>query len=768
MPLLNHSSASLFTKRLVPFFPIVPALSMASTGSIPTATAAAAYPAAPPAPPQPLRGLMLPPDSVYLRELALTSTRAGPDCWHRFNKPQPVTVNVTANRGVLMAGATDALAHSLHYGTLAKTVTGIVTSAAAAAEKTTLAGLAAEVAAGCLQIGAEHVTVDLAATNALLRADAVGVRTVKHAFKNSLSEEQPAEDVVYIKGLKVFAVIGLNPWERLEKQDVVVDIEATAPADAVDAVAVANAVVAAVEPSEYLTIEAMVVALTELVSKQFKPLSVTLSVEKPRAVASAAAAGVRVSRSRRYYSTDARPGEHIAYIGMGSNLGERATLLDAALVELEARGVHVEATSSMYESAPMYVENQPLFMNAVCKVRTKLSPIELLDAIQDVESNALKRVKVVDKGPRTIDLDIELYDDIVMSTPRLTIPHALMLEREFVLRPLVELCPDYVHPVTTHTIAEHFRNLTPAGFVSDLRTVVPVLPSEGKRQLMFDTIHSRFWPTQVMAILNLTPDSFSDGGKHSTDADYILETMRGFVAAGATIVDIGGQSTNPRSTDPGEAVELARILPTIKLIRSHAEFDHVVLSIDTFYASVARACVAAGADMINDVSAGALDPTMLAAMAELNVPVVLMHMRGTPQTMSTLTEYPNGVVADAAAELAARVRAAEAAGVRRWNIVLDPGLGFAKDVAQNVELVRRLGEFRVARPEFEGLPWLLGPSRKRFVGAVTGVTAADERAWGTAAAVVGCVAGGADVVRVHDVTQMAAAVKMADAIYKSN
>ena len=243
-----------------------------------------------------------------------------------------------------------------------------------------------------------------------------------------------------------------------------------------------------------------------------------------------------------------------------------------------------------------------------------------------------------------------------------------------------------------------------------------------------------------MAVLNLTPDSFSDGGKYN--AANLLDTVRSFTTAGASIIDIGGMSTRPGATDIGEAEELRRVIPAIRAIRA-AGID-VPISVDTFRAGVARESVAAGANIINDISAGVLDSAMLSTVAELRVPIVLMHTRGTPQTMGQLCQYGPDVLADVVAELDARVAAAEKAGVRRWNILLDPGLGFAKNMQQNLELIRRLGEITGG-----SLPWLLGPSRKRFVGTVTGVDRAGERQWGTAGAVAACVAGGADMVRVE-------------------
>lgn len=273
--------------------------------------------------------------------------------------------------------------------------------------------------------------------------------------------------------------------------------------------------------------------------------------------------------------------------------------------------------------------------------------------------------------------------------------------------------------------------------------------------------------THVMAILNLTPDSFSDGGKHSpTDMGYITETVRTFVNQGATIIDIGGESTRPGSQPIGAEEEIARVVPAIQHIRTNIpEAADIAISIDTYRASVAEAACAAGADIINDVSAGTLDPDMLPTAARLGKSIILMHMRGTPQTMTKLTSYPNGVIPEVSFELQTRIAAAEEAGIRRWRIILDPGLGFAKNQPQDLEILRELPRLR-SMEGLECFPWLMGPSRKRFIGHITGVKTAKERVWGTAATVTASVAGGADIVRVHDVYEMWQAARVADAIYR--
>ncbi|OQE91991.1 hypothetical protein PENNAL_c0008G06797 [Penicillium nalgiovense] len=456
------------------------------------------------------------------------------------------------------------------------------------------------------------------------------------------------------------------------------------------------------------------------------------------------------------------PDLHRAFIALGSNVGDRVEMIEQACLEMNRVGIKVKRTSSLFETAPMYVLDQDPFINGVCEVETTLAPLDLLDTLQSIEI-AMGRKKLIDKGPRSIDLDILLYDQEIVSHERLNIPHNLMLEREFVLRPLSQLIPNECPPLPgkdKQMYSTYLKALPPSDPTPVSTTPVsPLFPSlratDPKRS------------THVMAILNLTPDSFSDGGKHSpADLGYITETVRNFAASGATIIDIGGESTRPGSTPVGAAEEIARVVPAIQHIRtSIPEAANIAISIDTYRANVAEAACAAGADIVNDISAGLLDPEMLPTVARIGKSVILMHMRGTPQTMTTLHEYPTGVIPEVAAELGARIAAAEDAGIRRWRIILDPGLGFAKIQPHDLEILRELPRLR-AMPGLEYFPWLMGPSRKRFIGHLTGVKTPRDRVWGTAATVSASVAGGADIVRVHDVHEMSQVTKVADAIYR--
>jgi dihydropteroate synthase len=258
---------------------------------------------------------------------------------------------------------------------------------------------------------------------------------------------------------------------------------------------------------------------------------------------------------------------------------------------------------------------------------------------------------------------------------------------------------------------------------------------------------------RLMAILNVTPDSFSDGGLHETPAAALAHAER-CLAEGADLLDVGGESTRPGAAPVDEEAESRRVVPVLAALRSH--FPSVRLSVDTRRAAVARRALEAGADLINDVSAGA-DPRMLPLAAAAEVPVALMHMRGEPATMQRDTRYADlvGEVAEALESAAGRARGA---GVADDRILLDPGLGFGKSAEGNELLLRQLGALRSL-----GCPLLIGASRKAFIGHLTGVSDPAARLAGSLAAAVVAALRGAAVIRVHDVgaTREALAVAMA-------
>ena len=256
-------------------------------------------------------------------------------------------------------------------------------------------------------------------------------------------------------------------------------------------------------------------------------------------------------------------------------------------------------------------------------------------------------------------------------------------------------------------------------------------------------------PPAIMGILNITPDSFSDGGVHFDHAKAVHAAMQ-MEEDGAVVLDVGGESTRPGSAALAAADEIARVVPVIEQIRMRSD---VPISIDTRKAAVAEAALAAGADMINDVSGMRHDPAMRALARDAGVPVILMHMRGEPATMQELARYDD-VVADVAREL--RERMAEAEGVEQ--ILIDPGIGFAKTFEHNLELLARCGELTSIAPV------VIGASRKAFIGHLTGRSAGPDRAVGSLAAVAAAHRGGVTMVRVHDVRQTADFLRVLQAI----
>ncbi|TVY17071.1 Folic acid synthesis protein fol1, partial [Lachnellula arida] len=454
-----------------------------------------------------------------------------------------------------------------------------------------------------------------------------------------------------------------------------------------------------------------------------------------------------------------------AYIAFGSNMGNRIDWIEQACNEMTEQGIKILRTSSLWETDPMYVLDQDKFVNGVCEVETLLGPLELLDTLQGIE-RFLGREKLIDKGPRNIDLDILLYGDEVIDNERLKVPHALMLEREFVLRPLAELIPaKALDPASPwKTTVDYLNALLPSP--SEMTTLTPLGASHEPIRAL-----SPNRKTQVMAIMNFTPDSFSNEGTRSPNKELSLSnlhlTAKLAGERGATIIDVGGQSSAPKTIEVSAEEEISRVVPPIKLLKECPDFKGLI-SVDTYRAAVAEAAVSAGADIINDISAGLMDSQMLPLAARLGKTIVLMHMRGTPMTMQQggyLDYEPHGLIPSIAEELLARIQDAQAAGIRRWRIILDPGIGFAKTGEHALEILRRLDELR-DWPGLRGMPWLIGASRKRFIGAITGVQKPKERVWGTAATVAAAIQGGADIVRVHDVGQMTKVALVSDAIWR--
>jgi dihydropteroate synthase len=260
--------------------------------------------------------------------------------------------------------------------------------------------------------------------------------------------------------------------------------------------------------------------------------------------------------------------------------------------------------------------------------------------------------------------------------------------------------------------------------------------------------------TLVMGVLNVTPDSFSDGGLYLDSSAAVARALE-IERDGADILDIGGESTRPGSEGISAEEELHRVLPVLEKLRGLLK---IPISVDTSKAEVAEAAADAGAEILNDVTALRRDPRLADVARRRRLPLILMHMRGEPRTMQQLP-FARYVMRDVTSGLRRAVGIARRAGVPKAQIILDPGIGFGKSYPQNYELLARLPE--LARL---GFPLLVGTSRKSFIGSALGGAPEASRVWGTAATVAASVLGGAHIVRVHDVAEMVQVVRVADAV----
>ncbi|RPD61724.1 Dihydropteroate synthase [Lentinus tigrinus ALCF2SS1-7] len=844
-------------------------------------------------------------DYVRVNDLALTVSFSDGSRWPSSTpQAQPVVLSFSFAHDVSQAAATDDLAHSVNYSTLASGMGAIV-----AAE--TFPSLEAFVDRVCDVYAAQYpairlFTVRTSRTKTLLYGAAYGLEITKLK-----SQTQPEEETFFFKEIVGHAIIGIHPHERQRKQRIRVDVSITrafSRGGPLDFRTLEQRIFDFVEDSKFLTVEALAseAAHTILSFLDDKTASSTVHISKPSAILGAGSAEVEVTRKLEDFTTPslttsstgsttpvpslATPGAdaaapskslpHLAAIAIGANIGDRFANIECALRLLEAPGADLEKwtgsprvvvvnTSFLYETAPMYVEKQPKFINCACMVETDLEPCALLAFLKTIET-AVGRRETFRNGPRAIDLDIVTYDSIVLDTRpealrdglddlqgELVIPHPRLTEREFVLRPLADMIPGYVVPSVGHTVEsllsvmvqqptdepamykvipfprypiQHIGEQSP--YMSKIPRVPPTAtywtypatshPSKGKQPQR---------RTYIMATLNATPDSFSDGSSHYSLPDA-LRYATSAVGNGASIIDIGGYSTRPGAAFVSPEEEFTRVVPVVQAIREEgqrltptvsgrlsllARTATTLISIDTFRWEVAEESVHAGANCINDVCAFSgpdWPPTeeseahfmkMRQVTRDLAVPVVLMHSRGPAAENKDYSQYAysndergrGAVLEGVRVELGAKVEKAikGPGGVRRWLVIVDPGIGFSKTLEGNMEVLRecssvvadyslRLQDIpgapksRPKRNPLAGYPLLIGASRKSFLGAIlrqpdkdeTGSyegrdTRPDERDWATAAAVSCAVQQGASVVRVHDVLHLGDAVRVSSALW---
>ena len=271
------------------------------------------------------------------------------------------------------------------------------------------------------------------------------------------------------------------------------------------------------------------------------------------------------------------------------------------------------------------------------------------------------------------------------------------------------------------------------------------------------------WPkgwgrkTSIMGVINLTPDSFSDGGDLNS-SKKVLDQVDQFLRNGVDIIDLGAQSTRPGAEEVGSKIEIKRLIPYLKLIRS--AYPEILISIDTFHSDVANESLLNGADWINDVTGGRRDRRILEIVSKFNCPYVITHSRGNSKNMNELSRYEN-VISEVKCSLETLIKNALKKNISRKNIILDPGIGFSKDMNQNLEILRNLDEFK----KFN-LPILIGASRKRFIGEILNEINPKQRDIGTLAISCLCSHFNIDIVRVHNVNMNYQILKVADKIYR--
>ncbi|KAG8906978.1 trifunctional dihydropteroate synthetase [Tulasnella sp. 403] len=830
---------------------------------------------------------MTPTDWVLVNRLS-ARLPLGSSLWPKPDadtKVQPVLISAAVPHSIKIAGASDALPTSINYGTLCKTIEKVCQSGELYSCMEHLADAICAAAFNAFPNMREiHLSVEK--PRALTHAKSVSFATIRTREGRKAGEP----DRVEVNDLELSTIIGVNPWERDACQVVRICLALEIPClssentkgfDYRDIVTrVSEARVAFflafdnhVLKSSYQTVEALASSITNVIlsNSPTKVDRATVRVAKPSALMFAESAEVRISRTldsvQRFAPEKPNPTSesnvavalHVAAIALGSNVGDRFRNIEDALQMLERDGnAKVVDTSFLYESKAMYVEEQRDFVNGACLITTTLLPESLLQWLKEVEAE-IGRTPTFRWGPRVVDLDLIFYDDVVYDSGtststgqltekvpeprRLVIPHERVHEREFVLRPLADMIPQFIHPKLHLPVSSLLtlvkRSSNPAG--PSLKKVVPfmrlsaspeprVKAEENESPLESEKRQSecRYWvwgeKTRIMAIINCTPDSFSDGGDHDT-VESAMEFVKSFAIpvrpktpstsaapsrSGSPgprtlpfhhvvdIVDIGGCSTRPAAVLVTPEEEIRRTIPVIEAIRSSEDpaIRSSLISIDTFRASVAQAALDAGADVVNDVygltGEGEGNEDLLNVVKKAGCPVIMMHSRGDAGQNKDYSDV-GGVLNGIREELGAKIRRALNAGVRRWNIIADPGIGFSKDVEGNLAIIRNLREItRSAWVSADGafsipyaqetrslkdcigsvhpltsLPVLIGGSRKVFQGKlIDRVATPKDRSSATIATHTAAIQQGADIIRVHDVLEAWDMVKVADALWR--
>ena len=477
---------------------------------------------------------------------------------------------------------------------------------------------------------------------------------------------------------------------------------------------------------------------------------------------------------------------HQVYLALGSNMGDRTANIAKALNLLQTSSdssgsVCVKSTSRIYLSKPMYYIEQGDFLNACCHIETDMQPEALLQFTQKIQQELSGQVtKSILKGPRIIDLDILYYDNIRVQSPHLQIPHPGISERLFVLRPLLDLPGMHACPYTGTPLQDLIDSMGCEYVENYAYAVIPF--RHGTRLFAYER------ETLLMGIQNMTPDSFSGDGLLNPDkAIETLERWTHLYSSGGDttrffIFDIGGASSRPGADHVSEEEEWNRVAPLLSAIKASRKFDiirqHSMISIDTSHPYVANLAIQTGlVDMLNDSSGNG---NLIELACKYDIPIVLMHTKGTSKTMMGMTNsYPHadctvsGLFAqDIVQEINDGIlKRALIAGILPWHIILDPGIGFAKNSNQDLALLRQFCRSSIASK----YPTMIGASRKKFIKACDAESGQDipgswefhPRMMATAAACTASIAQGVAIVRIHDLDMLKAVCRLSDCIYKT-
>lgn len=740
-------------------------------------------------------------DTVLLRQFEFNTHIAG------FKQPQNLLLDLNLNTDFDKASKMDDLNYSINYATLSRDIKE--------REQSKFNSL--------LDIGNtlfdDIVFKKTSCENAILK---MTLKQSNYDYRLQLDRSKGEErsiTKVLIQNLKLDVIIGIFTFERFQTQPIEVNIELDlAEAEAGIDMQLPQNILDYTKNTNFKTVEAFVLNVTKLVY-QLCPLAANVKVRVLKTnIIEYTQVGVQCERTAldvenyplvefnqsdittesfhlpnlNNETTIQQGDDHIVYLAFGSNLGNQLRNINIAMNELNSHDqIEILQTSSLYKSKPMYYLDQDDFINGCLKIKTSLTPHELLKVCKSIEYESLKRIKHFDNGPRSIDLDILLYDQSIVNTPDLNIPHIDMIHRNFVLYPLCDLLPPtFVHPVTAETIHSHLDQLKPSDKSiqesSKLTNIIPLLQtSEDFKYLEFDLINNQT-ETKLMSILNVTPDSFSDGSKANLDLENIMHKVEKMVANGVDIIDIGGCSTRPGSIQPPLQDELDRVLPVVKSIKAKYG-DSIIISVDTYRSKVAEESIKLGCDIINDISGGSFDEEMYDVIAKYDVTYIINHTRGNISNMNSLTDYQGTendsieifdpketIINEIGKELSDKISLMYTKGIKRWQLILDPGLGFAKGLHENLNIIRNLPHFKEYQQlkqdryiSFKYIPVLVGPSRKKFIGTITKKQTAVERLNGTSASITASIGFGSDIVRVHDYKEMKDVCLMGDAIYKN-